>query len=118
MPPIIQNIFEEIPETLPREFFQILAEKNNVTIERIVSDGQATPEGEWYDQAWDEWVILIAGSAGLHFEGEAHSRILKPGDHVMIPASCRHRVEWTSPDIKTVWLAVHFGERRTDGTSR
>jgi len=26
---------------------------------------------------------------------------------VVIPARCRHRVEWTDPDQETVWLALH-----------
>jgi len=106
---ILQNIFEGIPTLLPAEISQTLACCGNVRIERIVSGGQATPDGEWYDQTWDEWVILLSGSAGLLFDGDVASRILKPGDYVMIPAGCRHRVEWTDPDRKTVWLAVHFG---------
>jgi cupin 2 domain-containing protein len=107
---VIQNLFNDIPEALSKELFQTLAEKGNVRIERIVSEGQATTDGEWYDQVWDEWVILLSGGAGLLFDGDALPRILKPGDHLMIQAGCRHRVEWTDPDTKTVWLAVHFGE--------
>lgn len=108
MIPGVQNIYSSIPPALSAELFQTLAEVDNVRIERIVSDGQATPEGTWYDQAWDEWVILLSGSAGLHFEGGDQVRKLLPGDHVMIPAGCRHRVEWTDPAQKTVWLAVHI----------
>ena len=104
----IRNIFHEIPKALPEELFQNLAESGNVRIERIVSDGQATPEGTWYDQSWDEWVVLLSGSAGLVFEGDDQTRHLVPGDHVMITAGCRHRVEWTDPAQKTVWLAVHI----------
>ena len=103
----IQNIFEDIPETLSQELFQTMAERNNVRVERIVSEGQVTAEGEWYDQAGDEWVILLSGGAELLFEGETAPRTLKPGDYVMIPAGSRHRVEWTDPDQRTIWLAVH-----------
>ncbi|HEY6434435.1 MAG TPA: cupin domain-containing protein, partial [Acetobacteraceae bacterium] len=74
---------------------------------RIVSTGQASPPGFWYDQDWDEWVVLLAGSAGLQIEHEPAVRALHQGDYVAIPAHIRHRVEWTAPDQPTIWLAVH-----------
>jgi len=77
-------------------------------IERIISQGQASPPGFWYDQAWNEWVILLKGSATLQFEDEPATRALGAGDYVFIPARKRHRVEWTEPQQPTVWLAVHF----------
>lgn len=77
-------------------------------LERIVSAGHSTPEGEWYDQDRDEWVILLTGSAGLSFEGEDGIRAMKPGDYVLIPAHTRHRVEWTDRHEKTVWLVLHI----------
>jgi cupin 2 domain-containing protein len=46
----------------------------------------------------------------VEFEGESQPRELKPGDYLLIPAHCRHRVAWTSSDEPSVWLAVHFGE--------
>ncbi|OGU19175.1 MAG: hypothetical protein A2X85_03665 [Geobacteraceae bacterium GWF2_54_21] len=107
MIPLLLNIYAEIPSTLPAELIQTLAEVGNVRIERIISAGQATATGSWYDQSWDEWVILLSGSAGLLFEGEQQVRQLAPGDHLLIPAGCRHRVEWTDAMQKTVWLAVH-----------
>jgi len=113
MPQNIENLFEDIPATLPQELFQTLVKKGKVRIERIVSEGQSTLKGECYCQAWDEWVILLSGSAGLLFDGDTAPRILKPGDYLLIPAGCRHRVEWTEPDCKTVWLAVHFGENKS-----
>jgi cupin 2 domain-containing protein len=106
---IADNIFDNLPSVLPDELFETLAEAGNVRIERIVSHGQATPEGEWYDQGWDEWVLLLAGSAGLLIEGEDGPRPLKPGDYLMIPARCRHRVAWTDPEQITIWLAVQIG---------
>ncbi len=78
-------------------------------IERIVSTGQSSPEGFWYDQSQDEWVIVLSGHAGLLIEGEAERR-LGSGDFVFLPARKRHRVTWTAPDRPTLWLAVHFGE--------
>jgi len=108
MAPLTDNLFNDIPSVLQEEFFQILAESETIRIERIVSDGHATPPGEWYDQEWNEWVLLLSGGATLKFDGDADPLVLKPGDHVMIPAGCRHRVERTDSRQKTVWLAVHF----------
>ena len=82
----------------------------NLKIERIVSMGQASPPGFWYDQPWAEWVVVLAGAAELSFEGEAEVRVLSPGDYLLIPARVKHRVEWTSNDPATIWLAVHYPE--------
>jgi cupin 2 domain-containing protein len=101
------NILANLPDALSDEVFETLAESAHVRIERIVSHGQATPAGEWYDQEWDEWVLLLAGSAGLLLEGEEEPRPLAPGDWVMIPAHRRHQVAWTAPAEHTVWLTVH-----------
>ena len=90
------------------ETFEPLLEHPGLRLERIVSFGQATPPGEWYDQERDEWVILFKGKAGLLFEGESEVRVLKPGDYLLIPGHCRHRVEWTAAGEPTVWLALHF----------
>ncbi len=106
---MIMNIFANLPSALPDEVVEALAEAGNVRIERIVSNGQATAEGGWYDQERDEWVLLLSGSAGLLLEGEEGPRLLGPGDYLMIPAHCRHRVAWTDPRERTVWLAVHMG---------
>ncbi|MDD2732576.1 MAG: cupin domain-containing protein [Desulfuromonadaceae bacterium] len=114
MPPSSGNLFEHIPATISEELFQTLAESGGARIERIVSDGHASPPGEWYDQKWDEWVLLVSGGATLLFENNAAQIILLPGDHVMIPAGCRHRVERTDQTQKTVWLAVHFGGDRKE----
>lgn len=107
--PPTANLFSGLPATpQPDERVDLLARTPHARIERIVSTGQASPPGFWYDQPWDEWVVLLAGSAGLHLHGETEPRRLGPGDHLMIPAHRRHRVEWTSPDGPTVWLAVHL----------
>jgi len=93
---------------LAGEMVERLIERPGLRIERIVSTGQATPEGQWYDQETDEWVLVVAGKAGLRIEGEAADRELGPGDFVLLPAHCRHRVVWTEAEKPTVWLAVHF----------
>jgi cupin 2 domain-containing protein len=104
------NLLAAIPDVLPEELFETVIETQAFRIERIVSAGHATACGEWYDQDRSEWVVLLQGSAALLFEGEAQARVLKPGDHLLIPAHRRHRVEWTDPVVKTVWLALHYDE--------
>jgi cupin 2 domain-containing protein len=80
----------------------------NIRIERIVSIGHASRPDGWYDQDRAEWVVLLAGSAGLVFEGEAEPVLLEPGTYVHIPAHVRHRVAWTDRSVPTIWLAIHY----------
>jgi cupin 2 domain-containing protein len=102
------NLFFPLPNAIPDEVCEALVQTEHFTLERIVSAGQATPAGEWYDQDTHEWVILLSGRAHLLFEHETHVQTLQPGDYVLIPAHCRHRVEWTDPTQQTVWLALHY----------
>jgi cupin 2 domain-containing protein len=102
------NIFAEIPEQLPEELFDCILKQDNILIERIVSKGHVTPVGQWYDQAGDEWVMLLQGQAILIFEENQQLVRLAPGDYLLIPAHARHRVEWTLPDFNTIWLAIHL----------
>ena len=104
------NLFSGIPNGVREEIFETLLKTDTFTLERIVSSGQATPPGQWYDQETHEWVILLKGHAGLVFEGEMEVCTLQPGDHVRIPAHRRHRVEWTEAGQATVWLALHYRE--------
>ena len=53
-------------------------------------------------------MILLAGAAGLLFEGDESVLVLKPGDYLDIPAHQKHRLAWTSPTEDTIWLAVHY----------
>jgi cupin 2 domain-containing protein len=102
------NIFADIPTTLPEELIEVLAATRTVRIERIASMGQVSPEGFWYDQELDEWVLLLRGAAWLQFEGVEHLVTMAAGDYLQIPAHRRHRVEWTDPKQPTIWLAVHW----------
>jgi cupin 2 domain-containing protein len=85
-----------------------LVEQGGVSIERIVSMGHASPPGFWYDSPRAEFVVLLSGAATLEFEGEAKPLSMKPGDHVLIEAHCRHRVAWTSDREPSLWLAVYY----------
>ncbi|MDX1593205.1 MAG: cupin domain-containing protein [Gammaproteobacteria bacterium] len=109
------NLLHELPERLDEEAFEPLLAGGPFRLQRIVSTGQATPAGEWYDQDDDEWVLLLLGAAELRLDEEPTGRRLAPGDWVLLPAGCRHRVEWTDPDGPTVWLALHHA---SPGTGR
>ena len=105
----LHNLFSEIPARLDAELIQSLPLRSSaLRIERIVSRGQATPPGQWYDQDEHEWVLLLSGSAGIRFEDEQAVHILRPGDYMEIPAHRQHRVEWTHPVQETLWLAVFY----------
>ena len=105
-----QNLYKNIPFELPEELVEHLAGREDLRIERIVSDGHSSPEGFWYDQEQHEWVLLVSGSAILSIETDSGiERIeLTPGDYLLIPAHRRHRVESTSSTEKTLWLAVFY----------
>ena len=109
LPPLPEgNLFAALPPAgSAGEAFSTLLERPGLRIERIVSTGQASPPGFWYDQADDEWVVVLGGEALLRFADELEARRLRPGDFVAIAAHRRHRVDWTSPDQATVWLAIH-----------
>jgi cupin 2 domain-containing protein len=108
MQPQPQNIRTPLATPSVAEVFHTLLAGNRFELERIVSTGQSTPAGEWYDQDHDEWVLLLSGEARLLFEGQPSACELRPGDYVNIPAHARHRVEWTDPVAETVWLALHY----------
>ena len=103
------NLFAPLPAERERESVEALLSRPGVRLERIVSFGQATPAGQWYDQPHDEWVILLAGRAELSIEGERERRVLAPGDFLLLPAHLRHRVAATAGGEATVWLALHLG---------
>ncbi|MDA0588875.1 MAG: cupin domain-containing protein [Planctomycetota bacterium] len=104
----MQNLFHPLPADLSKEVVETLVHASSVKVERIVSNGQCSPDGFWYDQPDDEWVVVLAGSARLRFEGDDPPLEMKPGDSILIPAHRKHRVDWTSPDEPTIWLAIHY----------
>jgi len=103
----MNNIFDAIPEDLQSEVFEKLVETEGVRIERIISKGHRSPKSGWYDQDKNEWVLLLRGEAILLFADKTSLR-LKTGDFTNIAAHKKHRVEWTAPDVETIWLAIHY----------
>ncbi len=107
MNPTQDNIFKNIPAIIPEELLESLVDRKRLKVERIVSRGHCTPAGQWYDQAWDEWVLLLQGEAILAY-ADGRTVNMKSGDYLLIPAHTLHRVEWTQLDANTIWLAIHF----------
>lgn len=102
------NILADIPVKLPEELFTSLLQNEQLQIERIVSRGHASAKDEWYDQDYNEWLILLQGEAVLELSGQSELKTLQAGDYFLIPAHCKHRVEWTDPDRNSIWLTIHF----------
>ncbi len=114
---MIDNIFSSLPEQASaEEQFLTLLNTQGLRIERIVSSGQASPPGFWYEQDEAEWVLVLAGAARLRFADETFDRLLERGDFIHIACKRRHRVEWSDPAQNTVWLAIHYlqpGDRKS-----
>ena len=101
------NLLRDLPGAGGDEIVERLVADKTVRIERIVSHGEASPPGFWYDQDEAEFVVVLAGAARLGFaDGEVMA--LGPGDWANIAPHRRHRVEWTDPGAPTIWLAVFY----------
>jgi len=98
------SLLHPLPEAGDDEHVDVLATTATTRVERIVSHGQASPPGFWYDQDTDEWVLVISGRGVIAFD-DGHRETLESGDWICLPAGCRHRVEETASP--TIWLAVH-----------
>lgn len=105
------NLLSALPADLSVEQFEPLVVTQHVTVERIISHQHASPANFWYDQAQDEWVLLVQGEAVLAFD-DAPALTLQAGDYVLIPAHQRHRVASTAPE--TIWLAIHLRANAKD----
>ena len=102
--PQLSNIFANLPPAVDGEVAETLHAADGTRIERIVSHGQVSPPGFWYDQAQVEWVLVLRGEATLEFDPGGQVE-LRAGDHLVIPRHCRHRVARTTAE--TLWLAVY-----------
>jgi mannose-6-phosphate isomerase-like protein (cupin superfamily) len=83
------------------ESFHPLATIGGARVEHIVSSD--APDTVEQVQQWDEWVLLVSGSARLELPGGLVT--LGPGDWLVIPAGTPHRVRATAAG--THWIAVH-----------
>ena len=101
----VKNIFADHDQGSDGEKFLTLFENSSVKIEKIVSHSHSSAAGFWYDQAEEEWVIVLRGVAALEFAG-GEIVDMKEGDYLIIPRSVRHRVARTGEN--TLWLAVHL----------
>lgn len=110
---LLTHLLGALPEPSDHEQFIELLARPGLRIERIVSTGQCSPPGFWYDQAEGEWVLVVQGEARLRFADEESPRHLKAGDFLDIAPHCRHRVEWTPPEQQTIWLAIHYLDRKS-----
>ena len=101
------NIFDLPSQLSNKEYFESLFYSQNILIERIISTGQTTPVGNWYDQESDEWVILLQGETEISYSDGSKIRLIQ-GDYLFIPARKKHRVEYTSTNPPCIWLAIHI----------
>ncbi|NWF50882.1 MAG: cupin domain-containing protein [Ignavibacteriaceae bacterium] len=103
----VENIFKNLNPDFNNEISEILFSEKNIRIEKIISTGQKSPEGFWYDQEETEWIIVLKGKASLKFQ-DGQRLNLKEGDYLSIPPHLKHRVEYTAKERETIWLAVFF----------
>ncbi|MDJ0386685.1 cupin domain-containing protein [Roseomonas sp. E05] len=118
MIPSFGRLAEHGPRPGPGEecFQDLLTAPGGARVERILSRGAASPPGFWYEQEWDEFVLVLSGAAVLAFP-DGTERRLAAGDYAILPALCRHRIAWTEPAEETLWLAVHMPPRPAPGAA-
>lgn len=102
------NLLKNLPVDLSQEDIREILHAPGIRIERIVSRGQVSRPGFWYDQHESEWVMVLQGAARIRFETDNVLVDLAKGDSLHIPAHARHRVDWTDPEQDTVWLAIFY----------
>lgn len=101
------NLLANIPDAIPNEIFQDIVSTDTIRIERILSQGHSSPETGWYDQDENEWVLVLSGYGVIEFENGDTIK-LKQGDYLNIKAHQKHKVQSTSPNETTVWLAIFY----------
>jgi len=104
------NLLSNIPIDKENEKFFKILENETIKIEKIVSNGQKSPEDFWYDQEKNEFVLLIKGEAVLEIQedNKIKSINLKEGDCLELKAHQKHRVSYTSESEPTIWLAIFY----------
>lgn len=104
------NLTDQVPKEIPEEHLEDILKADGVRFERIVSKGQVSPEGFWYDQEENEFALVFSGKARLFIEEKGEEIELDSGRWIFLPAHCRHRVTWTDPTRPTIWLAVFWAK--------
>jgi len=107
--PDVANLLKQVDSAESSgELIEVLARGENIRVERIVSLGHCSEPGFWYDEPQAEWVTVLSGEARIRFLSKDRVAHLRPGDHLTIGPHEKHRVEWTTPNEQTVWLAIYF----------
>jgi cupin 2 domain-containing protein len=101
------SLFQNLPNASREERMEELCQSKTFRVERIISAGQVSPPGFWYDQAWDEWVLVVQGTAEVRLQDPQQIVQLSAGDWLMVDAHRKHRVEATTREPVTIWVAVH-----------
>jgi cupin 2 domain-containing protein len=101
-----QNLFKNIPNSIPNEIFEKIISTPSIKIERIISNGQKSAPNFWYDQEQSEWILVLQGEARLQFEDKTIS--LASGDYINIEPHQKHRIDWTTAQEETIWLAIFY----------
>ena len=101
------SIYRDLPDATPSERFEELCRSRSFRVERITSCGQASPRAFFYDQAWEEWILILQGWATVQMQEPEQTLHLNAGDWLMITAHQKHRVVATSQTPATIWLAIH-----------
>lgn len=101
-----QNFLENIPTSIPDEIFETIISCQSIKIERIISKGHKSEPDFWYDQEQSEWILILKGEARLQFEDKFI--YLTVGDYLNIAPHQKHRIDWTTPEEETIWLAVFY----------
>lgn len=102
-----KNIFEQIDINLNEEIIENIVNSDNIRIERIISFDHKSPNGFWYDQDENEFVIVLEGEATLEFDKNTLVS-LKKGDYIIIEKHKKHRVVGTAKNMLTIWLAIFY----------
>jgi hypothetical protein len=87
------NIFAELPQSISDEVFQEIIHGERFRLERIISFGQATPGGQWYDQERDRccasrWNLLVWRHHSEWAQSNANQRVLLGHDRTRRYPQC------------------------------
>ena len=106
-PRMMNNLLANIPTALTEEIVQVLVESPGVRIERIVSRGQTTARGNWYDQPDQEWVLLLQAQRGCALPIKTNQS--RWGPATMSTFQPTASIGSNGPaNQPTIWLAIHF----------